>query len=234
MATLALLLLGGAAVATEPLVAVDDWFECAKTCGDPTLCAPLSPQPGKRLEVVAPLVGGPRDVEAYGANGSEWRVWISEAISRSKITTIASFNSIDGGFTSGSNTGLLCEAHRQGIRVVDWDSVCNLYPDFNFINFPERILNETAMHIWTEMAAHWMAATGIDGFGLDIEGDIYTLMDANSSARAALTQTLVTLKARMEARVPGSLLAIWVQGAHPWTSAFDYEQLQATFKGECN
>ena len=57
---LPLLLVGSSgAAATEPLVAVDNWFECAKTCADPSLCSPLSPQPGKRLEVVAPLAGGP-------------------------------------------------------------------------------------------------------------------------------------------------------------------------------
>jgi hypothetical protein len=85
------------------------------------------------------------------------------------------------------------------------------------------------MHVWAEMAAHFMAATGIDGFGLDIEGEIYTLLDGNSTARAAFTAMLVTLKARMQARVPGSLLAIWVQGGSPF-AAFDYEQLQASHR----
>ena len=88
----------------------------------------------------------------------------------------------------------------------------------------------TARHIWAEMAANFMTAAGIDGFGLDIEGPIYTLLGANSSARAALTATLVALKARMQARVPGSLLAVWVQGGEPWTSDFDYAQLQAAFR----
>jgi hypothetical protein len=95
-------------------------------------------------KVVAPIVGGARDNFAYGANGSEWRVWLSEAVSQGKITTLNSFNSIDGGFTVGENQGLLCEAHRQGIRVTDWDSVCNLHAPFNFVNFPERIFNTTA------------------------------------------------------------------------------------------
>ena len=52
---LALLLLtpapGAPARHGEPLQAVDGWFECAKTCADPTLCSPLSPQPPPRFEV---------------------------------------------------------------------------------------------------------------------------------------------------------------------------------------
>ena len=103
------------------------------------------PQPPPRFEVVAPLVGGPRDLDAYGANGSEWNLWLSKAVSQSKVTTVASMNSISGGFSSGLQAGLLCEAHRQGVRVVDWDTVSNLHEPFAFVNFPERILNATAM-----------------------------------------------------------------------------------------
>ena len=40
---------------------------------------------------------------------------------------------------------------------------------------------------------------------------------------------LVTLKARMEARIPGSLLAVWVQGGEPWSSAFTPAQLKVSF-----
>lgn len=46
------------------------------------------------------------------------------------------------------------------------------------------------MNIWAEMAAHFMVATGIDGFGLDIEGAIYTLLAANSTGEWA-TMALV-------------------------------------------
>ena len=215
---------------STPAVDYNNWDQCARTCSEVALCSPLSPQPPDRFEVVAPLEGGPRDLDGYGANGSEWHLWLRRAVSQNKITTLASFNSLDGGFSAGPNAGLLCEAHRQGIRVVDWDTVCNLYADFDFVDHPERILNETAMHIWVEMAAHFMVEAGIDGFGLDIEGPIYTLLDANSSARESLTNMLVTLKARMEARVPGSLLAVWVQGGAPWNSAFSIAQLQAAFK----
>lgn len=123
--------------------AIESWFECAATCSDPTLCSPLNPQPPPRFEVVAPIVGGPRNENAYGANGSEWKLWLSEAVSQRKITTMASFNSNVGGFSDGLQRGLLCEAHRQGIRVVDWDTVSCLYQDFNFVNFPERIMNAT-------------------------------------------------------------------------------------------
>eukprot|EP01052_Picozoa_sp_SAG31_P050385 SAG31_NODE_11470_length_1025_cov_1.666667_2_plen_89_part_00 len=51
---------------------------CADTCDDVSLCSALRPQPGPRQEVVAPLVGGPRDLYAYGANGSEWRLWLGK------------------------------------------------------------------------------------------------------------------------------------------------------------
>ena len=57
-----------AAAAGEFVVPSGDsgWYKCAQTCSDPALCSPLSPQPKHRFEVVAPLVGGPRDLDAYG------------------------------------------------------------------------------------------------------------------------------------------------------------------------
>ena len=124
-----------AAAAGEFVVPSGDsgWYKCAQTCSDPALCSPLSPQPKHRFEVVAPLVGGPRDLDAYGANGSEWRLWLSNEISQGKVTSIPSFNSIGGGFTNDLQQGLLCEAHKQGIRVLDWDTVGSLWSDFNFV-----------------------------------------------------------------------------------------------------
>ena len=47
------------------------WYKCAQTCSDPALCSPLSPQPKHRFEVVAPLVGGPRDLDAYGGASTD-------------------------------------------------------------------------------------------------------------------------------------------------------------------
>lgn len=201
------------------------WWSCADSCDDITLCSPLSPQPSRRREVVAPLAGGPRDLFAYGANGSEWRLWLDPEISGGKITTIPVFNSVAGGFSAGTNSGLLCEAHRLGIRVVDWDTVAGMYGPFEFVNFPERILNDTARDIWIEMAVHFMVASGIDGFGLDIEGPIYGLMVSSAPAREALTTMLEKLKARMEQFVPGSLLAVWIQSGNPWNSRFSKSQL---------
>ena len=145
------------------------WWACAETCEDVSLCSPLSPQPERRREVVAPLAGGARDLFAYGANGSEWKLWLDPEISGGKITTIPVFNSVAGGFSGGTNRGLLCAAHRLGDRVVDWDTVAGIYGPFEFVNFPERILNNTARDIWIEMAVHFMVASGIDGFALDIE-----------------------------------------------------------------
>ena len=65
---------------------------------------------------------------------------------------------------------------------------------------------------------------------MDWEGAVYTLMSNNATARAALTETVVTLKAKMEARVPGSILAVWIDpGGSPWTDDFTADQLQAAF-----
>ena len=74
------------------------------------------------------------NVDGGAANGSEWRLWLSKEISQGKVTTIPSFNSIGGGFTNDLQQGLLCEAHKQGIRVLDWDTVGSLWGDFNFVN----------------------------------------------------------------------------------------------------
>ena len=73
------------------------------------------------------------NVDGGAANGSEWRLWLSNEISQGKVTSIPSFNSIGGGFTNDLQQGLLCEAHKQGIRVLDWDTVGSLWSDFNFV-----------------------------------------------------------------------------------------------------
>ena len=162
---LALLLhaVGCSRLAASPTVPDGDtaWWNCAATCDDVRLCSALSPQPAAgRPEVVAPLVGGARDLFAYGANGSEWKLWLDPAVSGHKITTIPVFNSVAGGFSAGTNAGFLCEAHRQGIRVLDWDTVAGMFAPFEFVNFPERILNDTARDVWIELAVHFMLASG--------------------------------------------------------------------------
>eukprot|EP01052_Picozoa_sp_SAG31_P027524 SAG31_NODE_2582_length_5436_cov_1.573356_11_plen_244_part_00 len=103
--------------------------------------------------------------------------------------------------------------------------MAGLYGPFEFINHPERILNATARDVWIEMAVQFMLASGIDGFGLDIEGSIYTLMSSSGAAREALTATLEKLKARMQQVVEGSLLAVWIQRGHPWNQLFSAEQM---------
>ena len=148
-------------------------------------------------------------------------------ISGGKVTAMPTFNARADGFSSGTSAGFLCEAHRQGIRVMDSDTISGIYGPFSLMS--NDIFNETAMVIWAEAAAHFMVSAGIDGFSLDLEGPIYTLMDTNATARTALTAALVRLKARMQALVPGSLLTAWTaSGGNPWTSAFSVEQMAAT------
>ena len=90
------------------------------------------------------------------------------------------------------------------------------------------ILNNTARDIWIEMAVHFMVASGIDGFALDIEGPIYNLMMDSAPARESLTTMLEKLKSRMHQLVPGSLLAVWIQGGNPWNPRFSEEQMART------
>jgi hypothetical protein len=35
-----------------------------------------------------------------------------------------------------------------------------MYAPFEFVNFPERILNDTARDVWIELAVHFMLASG--------------------------------------------------------------------------
>ena len=122
-----------------------DQLACATTCSDPALCGSLRPQPDPhRFEVVAPLVGGVRDLWQYGQNGSEWQNWLLS--NTETVTTIPVMNSVrplqphptpgppvvspwltsrrlqvEFGFSSGASQGMLCAAHKHNIRVVDWD-----------------------------------------------------------------------------------------------------------------
>ena len=70
-----------------------DQLACATTCSDPALCGSLRPQPDPhRFEVVAPLVGGVRDLWQYGQNGSEWQNWLLS--NTETVTTIPVMNSV--------------------------------------------------------------------------------------------------------------------------------------------
>ena len=211
-----------------------EWWTCAQTCKDPhtgkptpELCSSLNPQPNNTWETVAPQAGGERDHFIYGANGTEWRQWLQPQISGGKVTAMPTFNAWSSGYSMGSNAGFLCEAHRQGIRVMDSDTLLGLYSPYSLTN--HDIFNESAMVIWAEATAHFMVSAGIDGFSIDLEGPFYTFMDTNAAARAAFTSALVRLKSRMQAVLPGSMLAVWIAaGGAPWSSAFTNEQIATT------
>ena len=44
-------------------------------------------------------------------------------ISGGKVTAMPTFNARQSGFSDGNSAGFLCEAHRQGIRVMDSDTI---------------------------------------------------------------------------------------------------------------
>jgi hypothetical protein len=169
------------------------WWECVQTCKDPStgkptpeLCSPLNPQPNHTWEVVAPQVGGSLDEFIYGANGTEWRQWMQPSISGGKVTAMPTFNARQSGFSGGTSAGFLCEAHRQGIRVMDSDTIDGIFSPFNLNS--QDIFNETAMVIWAEAAAHFMVSAGIDGFspGLLIQGVLGVPQDPFAPHRGPL------------------------------------------------
>ena len=84
------------------------------------------------------------------------------------------------------------------MRVIDWDTAGSIFPAYWSYSHPERIMNATNMHTWIELLAHFMVASGIDGFSLDIEGPILQLLEVNATARDALVTMLTKLKERME------------------------------------
>ena len=140
------------------------------------------------------------------------------------MTAMPTFNGWSPGYSLGSNAGFLCEAHRQGIRVMDADTLLDLYSPFSLTN--HDIFNESAMVIWAETVAHFMISAGLDGFSIDPEDAFYTFMATDASARAAFISALVRLKSRMQAVLPGSLLAVWIAaGGAPWSHAFTTEQM---------
>ena len=74
------------------------------------------------------------------------------------------FNSLQG-LGSGINEGLICEAHRHNIRVVDEDVVNGGF-NVEFVTQPHQFANESAVDIWVEEVAHFMQTVGIDGVNL--------------------------------------------------------------------
>jgi hypothetical protein len=203
-----------------------DYAQCVLTCRDlrgepaPQLCRPLpaaavaaaatdarGASSESPIGVVAVDVGGPRDASQYGSNGSEWRQWLPA--NGNAISSVPVFNSAAYGFSSGLNAGLLCAAHARGIRILDTDIVGGMFGGFNLEHSFLRVENRTAMLEYVELAVHVMVGYGIDGFALDVEGSIYSVLESNAAARAGWTDFLVTLKARMVEAVPGAHLSVW-------------------------
>ena len=81
---------------------------------------------------------------------------------------------------------------------------------------------------YIELATHVMVGYGIDGFALDIEGDIYEVLQKSATARASWIEFLVKLKARMQQAVPGSQLSVWcTTTGGPWNALFTPQQAAA-------
>ena len=90
---MALMLAAALWPAAASVPSAGDQLACATTCSDPALCGSLRPQPDPhRFEVVAPLVGGVRDLWQYGQNGSEWQNWLLS--NTETVTTIPVMNSV--------------------------------------------------------------------------------------------------------------------------------------------
>ena len=223
-----------------------DYAQCVLTCRDlrgepaPQLCRPLPAAAAAAaatadargassespIGVVAVDVGGPRDASQYGSNGSEWRQWLPA--NGNAISSVPVFNSAAYGFSSGLNAGLLCAAHARGIRILDTDIVGGMFGGFNLEHSFLRVENRTAMLEYVELAVHVMVGYGIDGFALDVEGSIYSVLESNAAARAGWTDFLVTLKARMVEAVPGAHLSVWcATTGGPWNRHFAPAQIDA-------
>ena len=142
------------------------YFQCVEHCSDKSLCSSMSPQPDYSTEVVATVSGAARNGFQYGENGTEWRNWLPAHADQ--VTSMPVFNSLQG-LGSGINEGLICEAHRHNIRVVDEDVVNGGF-NVEFVTQPHQFANESAVDIWVEEVAHFMLTVGIDGVNL-VRGD---------------------------------------------------------------
>jgi hypothetical protein len=136
----------------------EDFARCVLTCRDlsgtpaPQLCHSLGGAAPPSFEVWGVSAGGARDNYIYGANGSEWRQWLPAQ--GKKVTTIPVFNSAAYGFSSSVNDGLLCEAHKRGIRVVDSDIVGGMFGAYALAHGFGKVVNATAMREFVELAVH--------------------------------------------------------------------------------
>ena len=207
----------------------DDYYHCLETCSPMSLCKPLKPGPARfEVEVFASAVGGAHEGFAYGQNGSEWRNWLLGA-GGSKISHIILMNS-QMGVDTGAHDGLLCEAHRRGIRILDGGIVDScLGASFN--SRPDDLLNTTLVDLWVAKSAHFIQSSGLDGAFLDYEGPMYRAMAQSNGShlREGLTAAMSKLKGAMEAAVPGSQLAMAVGiTGEPWNQQFTPEQINST------
>ena len=181
-------------------------------CADESLCKPLSPQPAARDELLA-FPGHP----LYGTNGSEWH-WYDW----SKVTSIAPFEALQD--SDDDTMHMYCTAHKNNARVLEWSMMGNPVTDNVTSHCPvtelyvwarsknstlhAKMYDDAAVAAWASASAACVAAHGLDGVLLDMEGggDSSDPAKRNQTQRDAIVKGVCALKQQLTAQIPGSVL----------------------------
>ena len=193
----------------------------------PELCRPLSPQPQHQSETVAFHAPG-----MYGAEADSWLTYDFD-----KLTAIGMFTSVD--------PELLCRAHANRVRVLDWftcngpngDPAYHGGIQLNPHNQPWMLLNATEIAMYVEYSTACIVKHGLDGMVIDVESlpwpSITTFNSTNATAnairsevRSGLTDLICALKHALRVAIPGSILTFTTSN-NPigYSNAMDYAAL---------
>lgn len=179
-------------------------------CADPVLCRPLSPQPNYTRHRTAFHVNRNGGILGDSASGREWQTY-----DLAKATAIALFTPLE--------PELLCAAHKQGVRILDWSNFISggANNPHNPYNDPSLLLSPAKIATWIDNSVTALVANGYDGAMLDIEVGF-----SDKPHRDGLKAAICGLKAKLEAAIPGSLVAFatayYIQG-----NPYDYAAIAA-------
>jgi hypothetical protein len=192
--------------------------QCQCPCSPSSLCRSLPLGAARDSNATVKRVFAFHEGQAiYNGSADEWGMYDWDA-----VTTVVTGTVVGGDDVNNWNQGtwcvdhychnisqdLLCQAHERGVRVVGFT-----YWPWN--TSPEswgQLANATKRRLWVEGAVATAVRLGLDGYNVDIEGQM------NASLRSSLTSLTCELKAALTAAIPGASVSFDLAvdpGAYP-------------------
>jgi hypothetical protein len=186
--------------------------QCQCPCSPSSLCHSLPLGAARDFNATMKRVIAFHEGHAiYNGSANEWNLWDWDT-----VTTVVTGMVAGGDDPTGwrghrchnISQALLCQAHKRGVRVVGF----TYWPWNTSPEDWEQLANATKRQLWVEGAVATAVRLGLDGYNVDIEGQM------NASLRDALTNLTCELRAALTMAIPGASVSFDLAvdpGAYP-------------------